>query len=193
LVLGLVDRHVVDLSLNYPCRNDQIGAETAVLLARFLRSEGRPSTTIRPRRFLMFYDVFGPSWSPVAELERVIGEFSRGLGRGRLTDGTALNVWANDEAVAVTAEVPGVDPASIELSIVGDTLTVSGKRPATEPDRKAGWVRRERDAYQFSRTIQLPFRVDAEAAEARVKDGVLTIALRRLEADKPRKIAVSAA
>jgi HSP20 family protein len=137
----------------------------------------------------MFYDVFGPSWSPLAELERAFGEFSRGLGRTRLAEGSALNVWANEEAVAVTAEVPGIDPASIELSIVGDTLTVSGRRPATTGD-KAGWLRRERGAYEFTRTIQLPFRVDAEAAEARVKDGVLTIALRRLEADKPRKISV---
>jgi HSP20 family protein len=141
----------------------------------------------------MFYDVFGPSWNLHSDFERIIDEMtSFGGGRSRRADGAALNVWANDESVAVTASVPGIDPASIDLSIVGDTLTVSGKREAAQ-QKDATWLRRERGAVSFSRTIQLPFSVDPARTEARVKDGVLTIALRRTEADKPRRIAVTAA
>jgi HSP20 family protein len=140
----------------------------------------------------MFYDVFGPSWSPFSELERMldrVGRLSAGRGRGETTP---LNVWANDEALVVTADVPGLDPASIAISIVGDTLSVAGTRQLEQP-KDAAWHRRERGAYAVNRTIQLPFRVDPERTEAQVKDGVLTIALRRVESDKPRRIDVRAA
>ena len=146
----------------------------------------------------MFYDVFGPSWGTLTEMERVLDDFSRRYGSragSRTHHDTALNVWSNDEAVAVTAEVPGIDPQSLDLSIVGDTLTISGKRSLAD-DRLAKdaiWHRRERASYEFSRSIQLPFTVDPEQTEARVKDGVLTLALRRVESDKPRRIAVTAA
>lgn len=140
----------------------------------------------------MFYDVFGPSWSPLAEMERMLGDVAR-LGRARPTGANALNVWASDEAVAVTVEVPGLRAEDLSLSIVGDTLTLGGKRPSeADAGSDSAWHRREREAYEFSRTIQLPFAVDADHAEARLKDGVLTVALRRVEADKPRKIAVNA-
>jgi HSP20 family protein len=137
---------------------------------------------------------FGPSWS-TSEMERALDDLGRWYGRSRRGPAdamTPLNVWANEEAVAVTVEVPGIDPDSMSISIVGDTLTVGGKR-ITREAQKVTWLRQERGAYEFSRTIQLPFRVDPEGTEARIKDGVLTIALRRVESDKPRKIAVKAA
>src|SRR4051812_6539043 len=73
----------------------------------------------------MFYDVFGPSWgSELREMQRLFDDFGRFGSRSRRPgDGTALNVWANDESVAVTAELPGIAPESLNLSIVGDTLT----------------------------------------------------------------------
>src|SRR4051812_35150120 len=103
-----------------------------------------PFTNPSDRRFTMFYDVYGPSWSPFSDVERMLDDLGRAYGRSRRLDGTALNVWANDEAVAVTAEVPGVDPGSIDLSIVGDTLTVAGKREVGAAEAKeANWHRRE--------------------------------------------------
>ena len=153
----------------------------------------------------MFYDVFGPH-SFSNDFDRLFDRLSMALARGPrsafLTQDNPLNVWSNDESVAITTEVPGVDPASLQLSIVGDTVTLAGKRELAQADtggqgdRKPDgttWHRRERSAYAFQRTIQLPYRVDADKAEAKVKDGVLTVTLRRLEADKPRAIQVSAA
>jgi HSP20 family protein len=96
----------------------------------------------------------------------------------------ALNIWANDQAFVVTGEVPGVDPDSITISVMGDTLTVTGRRHfdfGREPSER----RRE-----FNRSIQLPCRVDADRTEARCRHGVLTVVLHRTEAEMPRKIAV---
>jgi HSP20 family protein len=144
----------------------------------------------------MFYDVFGPSWgSELREMQRLFDDFGRFGSRSRRPgDGTALNVWANDESVAVTAELPGIAPESLNLSIVGDTLTLSGSRQAVDGQAKdVVWHRRERPSFEFTRTIQLPFKVDPDQTEARVEDGVLMVALRRVEADKPRRISVNAA
>ena len=96
----------------------------------------------------------------------------------------ALNVWENDEAFVVTGEVPGVDPASISISVMGDTLTVTGRR-VFDFGREQGDRRKE-----FNRSLQLPCRVDAERTEARCRHGVLTVVLHRLEADKARRIPV---
>jgi HSP20 family protein len=148
----------------------------------------------------MFYDVFGPHSNLDNDFDRFFDRVSTLLARGprwaTVNQDTALNVWANDDHVALTSEVPGIDPASLELSIVGDTVTLSGKREVVRDgaETKDGtWHRRERASYAFQRSIQLPYRVDADQAEAKVKDGVLTVTLRRLEADKPRAITVSAA
>jgi HSP20 family protein len=146
----------------------------------------------------MLYDVFGPAWSGISEMDRMLEDFNRLMsrsGRWRSDTYSAMNVWANDESVAVTAEVPGVDPASLDISLVGDTLSVSGTRgdePAEEGEDVA-WLRRERSAFEFTRTIQLPYAVDPEKIEARQKDGVLTIAMRRAESERPRKITVNPA
>lgn len=103
----------------------------------------------------------------------------------------ALNVWAGEERVLVTAELPGVDPDGLDISIVGDTLTLSGERPL-EQENNVKYHRRERWHGNFSRTMQMPFRIDAQNVEANFRNGVLEIYLPRAEEDRPRRISVSA-
>jgi len=70
-------------------------------------------------------------------------------------------------------------------------LTLEGARhPKQEQD--ANWQRQERSYGSFSRTVQLPFRVDANKVRARFNNGVLEIELQRLEADRPKKIEIRA-
>lgn len=103
-----------------------------------------------------------------------------------------LAVSADEEEVEVRALVPGVEPEKIDLSIVNDTLTIRGERRFEESvGENARYLRRERPVGAFIRTLQLPFRVDAEKIKARCVHGVLTVTLRRAEEDRPRKIAVS--
>ncbi len=102
----------------------------------------------------------------------------------------ALNVWSNEDGLLVTAEVPGVSPQDIEVSVIGETLTLSGARKPDELKEGARYHRQERGYGKFSRTLQLPFPVSVEKIEANFKSGVLSIRLPRAEEDKPRKIAV---
>lgn len=129
---------------------------------------------------------------PFAILRRLAEDIDRDVS-GTVGAFPALNVWQNDETAAVTAEVPGVDPADLDISVKDDVLTISGERRA--PDLPEGAVRhrRERAFGRFTRAIRLPFRVDPEKVEARFADGVLRIAVGRPETDRPRRIEVKAA
>ncbi|MBM4030771.1 MAG: Hsp20/alpha crystallin family protein [Planctomycetes bacterium] len=103
-----------------------------------------------------------------------------------------VNVWTGRDDAIVTAELPGVDPERLDISVVGDTLTLSGERE--QPESGDGHIvnRLERESGGFTRTIQLPYRVEADKVEATYARGILQIKLPRLEADKPKQIAVKA-
>lgn len=105
----------------------------------------------------------------------------------------AMNVWTSQDEAIITAELPGVDPNDIDILVTGDTLTVSGTRHADELPEGAVYHRRERGCGQFKRAFQLPFPVESGKVEAAFESGVLQITLPRLEADKPKKIAIAAA
>lgn len=132
------------------------------------------------------------SWSPYQELERMQREINRLFSgqRGRYTEYPAVNVWSSDDDVVVTAEVPGVDPADINLSVVRDTLTLEGERKPLELKDGETFDRRERGYGRFSRSIRLPFEVENEKVSAEARDGVLRVTLPRKEETKPRKIEV---
>jgi HSP20 family protein len=102
----------------------------------------------------------------------------------------AMNVWGNAEQVRVEAELSGIDPAALELTVTGNTLTLEGDRPEEALSDKDVRYRRERPAGRFLRTVQLPFEVDDSATTAYYEHGVLKMVLPRSEATKPRKITI---
>jgi HSP20 family protein len=104
----------------------------------------------------------------------------------------AMNVWTNEDGAVLTAELPGCDPAKLEITVVDNTLTVAGQRAPEQVGEDVTYHRRERSCGSFSRTFQLPFTVEAGAVEATFENGVLNIKLPRAEADKPKKIEISA-
>ena len=105
----------------------------------------------------------------------------------------ALNIWSNEEELIITAEVPGINPDDLDISVVGDNLTLKGTRTAEELEEGSRFHRQERGYGNFSRTVQLPFPVEIDKVNAKFTNGVLEISLPRAEADKPRKIAVKSA
>jgi HSP20 family protein len=126
------------------------------------------------------------------EMNRLFDTFS--LAGGRTAPGyPAINIWANDEAAIVTAELPGLSPDDIDISVVNDILTLSGGRQPDELEEGERYHRRERSYGRFTRSFELPFKVEADQVEARFEKGVLHISLPRAEADKPRKIDVKSA
>ena len=104
----------------------------------------------------------------------------------------AVNVWQSAEAAAVAAELPGVEPNDIEITVKDDVLTLRGERKAPELGKGVVWHRSERGFGKFSRAIRLPFPADPDNVEARFRDGVLQIALHRPERDKPSRIQIKA-
>ena len=131
---------------------------------------------------------FGALWQ---EINQVQVEFNKWFGKGaRGPAAPALSVWEDENAVHAEADLPGLDPAKIEVTVnEGNQLTIQGERPATEVPG-AVWVRQERPFGKFVRAITLPALVDADQVEARYENGVLRLTLPKHEAAKPRKIVV---
>jgi HSP20 family protein len=147
----------------------------------------------------MFFDESARSiWDSLQDVEEMLDRMNRTYRIGRSAFGDAtyppVNVWANDDSVMVTAELPGIDPDSLSIQVLGENVVLSGKRAASSADEdKLAVHRAERPAIEFTRTLTLPFRVDPDQTEARCNRGILYLALRRPAEDKPKKIAVKAA
>jgi HSP20 family protein len=102
----------------------------------------------------------------------------------------ATNVWVSDENAVVTTEIAGINPDDIEITTIKNSLTLRGSRKMEELGEGETYHRRERWTGQFSKTLQLPFTVEASKVEARFVKGILYIKLPRAEAEKPRKISI---
>jgi HSP20 family protein len=107
----------------------------------------------------------------------------------------ALDVKETPDTFMVTASVPGVPPSDIDITILGDTLRISGQRKADIEETGEGnrWLLRERRFGAFERTVSLPSVVNSEGASADFKDGVLTITLPKADVAKPRSIPIKGA
>jgi len=104
----------------------------------------------------------------------------------------ALNVWETKEAVLVETELPGVKPEQLDVSVIGDELSLKVERSDVEQEGVT-YHRRERPVGSFARVVRLPVPVDAGRVEADLRNGVLTITLPKAESARPRKIQVSSA
>jgi HSP20 family protein len=102
----------------------------------------------------------------------------------------AVNVAETPETVVVTAEVPGLEPKEIEISVVGDTLTIRGEKRFEKEEKGKTWYRREIAAGKFTRFFTLPSPVDAEHVDATSKAGVLVITLPKRVDARAKKIEV---
>lgn len=101
----------------------------------------------------------------------------------------AINVWEDAESLHAEAEVPGLTMNDLEIFVVGDELTIKGRRGA-EKTEQVSYHRQERGVGEFARVLTLPYPVNAEKVEATLKDGVLMIVLPKAEEAKPRKIQI---
>ncbi len=114
--------------------------------------------------------------------------FLPGLGTGQYPQ---VNLGEDNENLYVEALIPGMDPASLELSVMRGTLTLAGERREAIGENVT-WHRNERGSGKFLRTIDLPVEVNADKVKAECRDGVLLVTLPKSEAMRPRKVAVSA-
>lgn len=101
-----------------------------------------------------------------------------------------VDVIDNGPELIVKAGLPGVKPEDVSISVLGDTLTIKATLDEEDETRGATYLRRERKATSFLRTLSLPIPVEAEHAEARFKNGVLTLTLPKVASVRPRVIRV---
>jgi len=129
-------------------------------------------------------------WQRLREMEREMNRLLRELAWPRAAAFPPVNIYTDRDAATVTAELPGVDPEDLDITVRDRTLVLRGERKAPQVGDDVDWLRQERVFGQFTRSVDLPFAVDPEKVEATYRDGVLNVRLERAEADKPKQITV---
>jgi len=146
----------------------------------------------------MLHASFRPAADVFGELNRlqgVLDQVFRPLERSpiRALAGSAfpvINVGATPDAIEVMALAPGLDPASLQVTVDRGLLIVAGERPSALPDRREGLsvYAQERFAGGFRRVVSLPEDADPARIDANYRDGILRITVARRESSKPRRI-----
>lgn len=103
----------------------------------------------------------------------------------------AVDIYENDDAIVVKAELPGVDKDKITVDLNANILTIRGERSSDNEVKEDNYYRRERTYGQFQRSFTLPAEVDPDAIKANYKDGVLKVEVPKPEASKPKQISVN--
>ena len=101
-----------------------------------------------------------------------------------------VDVFERAENLVVRAEVPGIDIDSLDVTVEGGTLTITGTRSFEEEVDKGGFHRKEIFEGQFSRTVLLPEGIDADAISASSRDGILEVTVPKRPEVLPRKVTV---
>ncbi len=125
-------------------------------------------------------------------LERVTREFEDFTNNYSVSETTApkINLYRGKDGVVLTAKVAGVDPKDLDISIVGQTVTIKGNYKSEIDKEKASFHRKEIKEGNFTRTLELPFKVEVDKVEAEFDSGILKINMPQADSDKPKKIAV---
>ena len=142
-------------------------------------------------------------WRPFRELEDIEQRFDELFNRPSLPRlwrrlpveeigwAPAIEVFEREDKFVVKAELPGMKEEDIDVSVVGDTLTIKGERRAETEAKEENYYCCERSYGSFFRSIALPSTVDAKKIEASYDSGVLEVSLPKVAEVKPKKISVS--
>jgi HSP20 family protein len=103
----------------------------------------------------------------------------------------AVDILETEDAITLKADIPDVKIENIDIRVENNTLTLKGHRKFEKDEKVKGFHRIERSYGDFVRTFALPNTVDNEKVEADYKNGVLSIALPKKEAAKPRQVKVA--
>jgi len=116
-------------------------------------------------------------------------------GRGQQGGGPqnlAIDVAEQDDVYEVKASLPGVRPEDVQVTVLGDTVTIRAETEAEDERRQGNYLLRERRRGVMQRTVVLPGPIDPEAVKADYENGVLTLRLPKSQASRPRPIEVRA-
>jgi HSP20 family protein len=140
------------------------------------------------------------TWSPLRELDNFRRSFDEMFDRftkdwfsgdWMRVRGPAIESWIEDGTLVVRADLPGVDPKDVEVTVTGDTLTLRGKREHMEEKSGRDYFHREVSYGSFERSISLPKGVKAEEIKATYKNGVLDLRMPLPKELSARKVPVT--
>ena len=129
------------------------------------------------------------------EMDNLLGRFGGAAGGAGDWRGVfpAVNLYETADTYQLTAELPGVAPEEIRVSLEGSTITLEGERRIDYASREETSLhRRERQTGAFRRAFELPAAVDAEKVEAVHRNGVLMLRMPKTPEAQPRQISVRA-
>ncbi len=130
------------------------------------------------------------------EIDRLFDKFlswSPFEGTKELSWFPTMDISETPTDVIVKAELPGMNPNDIEVTISGDTLTIKGERKKEEEHKDENFYKIERSYGSFCRSVQLPAEVDESKAEAIYKDGILRLTLPKIKPEPAKKIEIKTA
>jgi HSP20 family protein len=104
----------------------------------------------------------------------------------------AFDVRETKDAYEFTADVPGLHEQDVDINIAGNRLTIAGKRETEQVDESDTYYCAERSYGTFSRSFTLPRDVDADAADADIRDGVLKVHVPKAAQAQAKRISVKA-
>jgi HSP20 family protein len=139
-------------------------------------------------------------WEPFYELRNTMDRlFDQGFSRPwRLLSAPdyqaafPVDIWETGDAVEVSAALPGVYPDDVDITVVGDTLTIKAEHKASEEDARRTYYAHEIANGSWQRAFSLPVTVQADKADARYENGMLHLTLPKAESVKPRQIKIGA-
>ncbi len=141
----------------------------------------------RPRRY-----------APVAPydldqaFDRLMRSWASPVSFSELDWSPSIDVSETDGEIVVKAEIPGVSPEDVDISIEDNHLIVSGEKRQESRDENRNYYRLERSYGSFRRSIALPPGADADNVKASCKEGILSIVIPKGENGKSRRIEIEA-
>jgi len=144
---------------------------------------------------LVTYDPFRDLRSLQDEVNRLFSSSFSRSGDGELTRGAwspSVDIFEDKDRIVLEAELPGVKPEDVDISIENNVLTIHGERKFEKKDDQGNFHRVERSYGSFTRSFTLPPTVSAENANADFDNGVLRLTLAKREEAKPRRIEIKA-
>ncbi len=141
-------------------------------------------------------------WKPIgtelstlkSEMDRLLDDFfgDKGQLANRSERGwlPAIDLSETKDAILVKADIPGIDPKDMDVSLQGDLLVIRGERKEEKEEKDENFHRVEIRRGAFTRSIRIPVAVDADRIEAKYENGVLKIKLPKKEEIKPKQIEI---
>lgn len=141
---------------------------------------------------LMRWDPFQDLWQVREEVNRL---FDHTLNRYPALKGLrswqpAVDMYEDDKEIIVKAEIPGVEPKDVDITVTADSISLKGELKEETERREDGYIRAERRFGQFYRTLPLPAEVKPEEAQATFKNGVLEVRMPKAQVGRRQGVKV---